>query len=404
MQNATTGTISGGFANVILFDISGGPGGVPVIQQTSATNYGTGCGPTATRGFGEYWTQATQSLDLGGGITLTPDVAFAPTRYTVSAGAGAFVAPTNGPLVPSSVDDGITGALDFSASFLFPHAGGTTGIVRAATNGYLVLADTTTTGADNSATLPDLDGSGTGTHNGLPRICPIWYDFHVGRNTTTNPASGIYFDVDTVNNKALVTWLDIGDFQTAAAGAASFNFQVELSADGTMEIRYGAMSLMTEDSTIFGQKVVGYSPGEVGLISSTDLSVAMPFLTGAADLAPLVLTSTLPKLGTTATLTTQFVPPPGVLINVLSLTQVNPGVDLGFLGMPGCNVYLDAASPIQTAFVFASGTVPVNVSIPFDLVLAGLPLYSQSLAAAPGYNAFGGAVSNGVAWVLGTVQ
>ena len=97
-QGAATGTTSG-FASVILFDISGGPGGIPVVAAGAAQSYGNGCYNNVSRSFAELFPTTEPSLDLGAGITMNPDVPGAPTTYVVTPGAGAFVAPTGTPLL-----------------------------------------------------------------------------------------------------------------------------------------------------------------------------------------------------------------------------------------------------------------------------------------------------------------
>ncbi|MFO0175410.1 MAG: hypothetical protein ACK51X_01005, partial [Planctomycetota bacterium] len=92
-NTALTGTTSANAA-LVLFDISGGPGGVPSIAPSTSTSYGVGCYDNDSRAFAELFPIAASTLHLGGGITLLPDVTGAPTRYLVTPGAGAFVPPT----------------------------------------------------------------------------------------------------------------------------------------------------------------------------------------------------------------------------------------------------------------------------------------------------------------------
>lgn len=410
-STALTGTTSAGFCPVVIFDITG-PGGIadngggfPAFNQATSAAYGVGC-PFASRSFAELFPIATPALDLGTGVAMTPDVGGAPTRYLVSSGAAGFFTHT-GPVllsnaaVPAALgDDTMSQACNLG--FSFPFVGGSTSVVHANTNGYIVLGPTTVTGGDFSPTLAELI---TGTsHSGLPRLFPCWYDLHAGRNTTTNPAAGLYFDVDTVNQKAYLTWDDVGELSTSTAGAKSFNMQVELSATGAVEIRYGAMSVFGSTTQ---SKIVGFTPGSTSVTPfSTDLSTSMPFLSSPVDVVgpPLVLAVTPPRIGDTATFTTTNVPAPGAVLNWISATQVNPGIDLGILGMPGCSAYMDPGATIIESLVFGVGTVAFAVTVPYDLNLVGLNAYSQSAALNPGLNAFGAETSNGVALHVGNVQ
>lgn len=408
-----TGTFSGGFCPVVLFDIVG-PGGIPnngsgnpLLVAAGNASYGTGCGLTSTRSFGELFPGGVgTSLDLGTGVTLFPNIPGAPTAYTAVAGSGAPFFPISGAALLSNAltpalmtDDAMSQAC--TLPFAFPFVGGSTTTIHANTNGYIALAATTATGGDFSPTLTDMVGATAGTHGGLPRIFPCWYDLYASRNTTVNATAGVYFNVDAVNNKVYVTWNDVGELATSTAGAKSFNIQVELSPDGTIDIRYGAMSVF--GSTTQG-KIVGFTPGLPSPApASTDLSVAMPFSSGSFDSAPLALATGEPIIGSNMAVTTNFVPAPGLLFNIISTTQYNPGIDLGIVGAPGCLAHVDPGTSVYDTFLFGTGTVAFNVAIPNDISFLGVSLYMQSAAVDPFFNAFGFITSNGVTLTFGTV-
>ena len=83
------------------------------------------------------------------------------------------------------------------------------------------------------------------------------------------------------------------------------------------------------------------------------------------------------------------------------MTQINPGFDLGILGMPGCRSYV---STDFNSTLLGAGTVGFPLSIPNVPSLAGFQVFGQSIAldvTAP--NAFQAITSNGVAITLGTV-
>lgn len=405
-----TGTFSGGFCPVVLFDISG-PGGIPnngsgdpLIVIGSATNYGTGCGPNSTRSFGELFPAAAgSSLDLGTGYTLLPNVPGAPTAYTVIPNAGAPFYPRgvtpllNNALTPAAMtDDSLSQVC--TLPFTFPYVGGSTTTAHADTNGYIVLGTTTLTGGDTTPSLSDLAGQTAGTHSGLPRLSPIWYDLHPTRNTTTNPGAGLYFDVDTVNNKAYFTWENFGEFATSTAGTKLFNFQVELSADGTVDVRFGSMSLFGSATSA---KVCGFSPGTPSLTPpSIDLSASMPYVSSLTDEAPLSMTATRMVIGQSFTVTANQIPAPGLAFNFLSTTQYNPGIDLTGIGAPGCSAYMDPNTSALDTLMIGTGTQSFNVLVPNDLSFLGVSLYTQT-AAISAFNAFGFTTSNGVALLIG---
>ncbi|MCA3009557.1 MAG: hypothetical protein INH34_14380 [Phycisphaerales bacterium] len=112
-NTALTGVTSANAA-LVLFNISDGPGGVATIAPSTVTSYGAGCYDNDSRAFAELFPVAASTLDLGGGITLLPDVVGAPTRCLVTPGAGAFVPPTttvpqlNNAATPAAMGDDST--------------------------------------------------------------------------------------------------------------------------------------------------------------------------------------------------------------------------------------------------------------------------------------------------------
>jgi hypothetical protein len=393
-QAATTGSLSG-FASVVLFDISGGPGGTPVIVAASAQSYGGGC-YNVTRAYAEQFDAPVgTNFDLGGGLTMVPDVAGAPSSYVVVPGASGYYTPTGSPVTTAALgvmgDDSMSGALNLP--FSFPYVGGSTNVIHVTSNGYIQLGATTLTTGDFSPTLAEV-GSGPA------RLMPYWHDLHASRNVTLNPAAGIYFDVDAVANEAYVTFVDVGEFATSTAGGASYNFQVKMAADGTVEYRYQAMSPAGSTTS---PVICGFAPGLSQAPFSVDISASMPFTTGAIDQLGLVLTGTAPLLGGSTTLTTSAILAGGLTINILSVGQINPGLDLGIVGAPGCNAYVTLPE-FFSSLLFLSPSDAVTVAIPNDAALAGASVYSQSVTLAAGVNALNAITSNGVALKIGNFQ
>lgn len=275
-------------------------------------------------------------------------------------------------------------------------------MLHATTNGYLLLQPVTGTAADYTPTLTELVGTTTGTHSGLPRFCPVWYDLHATRNSAANPAAGVHFEENVAAQTATITWFDVGEFTTTAAGVASFNFQIVLSASGIVEFRYGSMSpFNTAGAT--REKQVSYNPAPGTVVPiSQDLSALMPFLTSTTSLPLTLAASGVPLLGTNITLTTSNVPVPGVTLQLASLTQINPGVDLGVIGMPGCNAYVN---PDFVAVLAGVGSAAFPFAVPASTAFAGQAIFAQSLSLdANQPNPFGGVTSNGLRLLLGTVN
>lgn len=407
-QTSAVGLISG-FASVVMLDIAGGPGGIPSIQLGAVTPYGTGCAPTPSSGFAEQMGPNVSNLDLGAGITLVPNVPGSPQDYTVQAGAGAFLPPTGSPVLanttpPSPMDDDSVSQPLQLTSFSFPHPGGTTNVLHATSNGYLLLGPTTATNSDFNPSLADLTGSSTAVHAGAARLCPIWYDLHAARNLTVNPAAGIYFREDILQGTATITWFDVGEYATSAPGVASFRFQVVLSSSGSVQFRYGTMSpFHATPGSALGEKQVSYFSGSQGVqVQSRDLSATMPFATSIAA-QPMVLSAgPAPVLGGSTTVVTANVPLPGVSVRFFGVGQINPGVDLGFAGMPGCAAYL---LPDLSELFVGTGSIASVVPIPNAANLTGAQVFFQTLALdASQPNAFGARTSNGLGLRIGNVQ
>lgn len=409
---SATGTLSY-LCPVVLFDIVGTGGipddgfGNPVLVQSSAINTGVGCGNSSTLLFAEEFPgAANSSLDLGTGIRLLPNVPGAPTTYTVQANTGAAFYPRgattllSNAAVPAALTD--TGTSQPCAlPFTFPYPGGSTTTIHVTTDGYILLQPTTTTSSDPTASIVELAG-GLVVHTGAARLCPCWYDFHVGRNLSTHPGAGIYFDVDVANNKAYVTWENIGEFATSAAGVKVFNFQVELAADGSVDFRYGSMSTFGGNSATSSRKVVGFTPGAPApVLGSTDLSAAMPFVTGTFNGLPLQLAASAPRVGSPLTLTTSWIPAPGIGANFIGGLSAN--LDLTPFGAPGCSAYVDLAGVALTTVLVGTTPQAFSIPIPSDPIFVGYTLYTQSLGLDASYGTFGFVTSNAVELRFGSV-
>lgn len=409
---SATGTLSY-LCPVVLFDIAGSGGipddgfGNPVLVQSSAVVNGTGCGNSSTFAFAEEFPGAANTaLDLGTGIALVPNVVGAPTAYTVQANSGAPFFPrgatpllSNAAVAAALTDTGTSQPC--ALPFVFPYPGGSTSTIHVTTDGYILLQPTTTTSSDPSASLAEF-ATGVIVHTGVARLCPCWYDFHAGRNTSTHPGAGIYFDVDVATNKAYVTWENVGEFATTAAGAKVFNFQVELSADGSVDYRYGAMSTFGGASASTSRKVVGFTPGAPAPVpASADLSAAMPFATGTYNGQPLLLASSPPRIGSPLTLTTSWIPAPGIGANFIG--GLPAGIDLTPFGAPGCSAYVDLAGVALTTVLVGTTPQAFSIPIPSDPIFVGFTLFSQSLGLDATYGTFGFVTSNGVTLNFGSV-
>lgn len=375
-------------------------GNAPVGTCAAKVAYGAPCYIGSTTFYEPF--AGLAAFDLGGssgGANVVELAAIGPAGYMVLPGAPAFRAPAGAPVLDNATppapmdDDSMSGPL--ALPFAFPFPSGSTNVVHACANGYLVLGPTTDTTGDYAADLPYLLA-------GPPRLCPAWSDLNPARNLPANPAAGIYFDVDPNGNTAYVTWLDVGEFATAAPGATSLTFQVALHRNGSIEFRYRTMSVATGTSGC----ITGFSKGANGGTPAVDpgpvdISAAMPFPTPGPDSLPLLLDTDLPRLGGRLGFATHFLPSPsGIGATIVSLGGFDPGIELSAVGMPGCFQHVDLAGAASFLLV-GSPTVAVSVTLPANPAYAGQRLFVQSVAFVPGANPLGVITSNGVALTIG---
>ncbi len=374
---------------------------------------GTGCARSEAVGSGCYRGTTTfyesfaslAAFDFVGGVG-TEQVLYAahlPQQgYLVSSVTPQWTPPTgtqvldNAPIAAAMGDTNFTQPLVLP--FAFPFPGGSTNVIHAASDGYILLGPTTSNFCDASPTSAELLAQ-------APRLCPLWCNLQPAANLATNPASGIYFDVDAVNQIAYVTWLDVADRSASvpAAGTTSVTMQVALHASGDFEFRYRGIVPNTTSAPVLvgaskgsGDGFVAIDPGNV------DLTTALPMLTQGPDSRPLVHSVGLPRLGTNFDLAVSDVEDLVPLAFLLLGDSAIPGgLSLAPLGAPGCAAYTNANLGAATLPVsLPAGTATVALPIPNNAALVGLQCTSQA-AAFTVRNAFGISTSNGVTWTVG---
>ncbi|MCU0865737.1 MAG: hypothetical protein MUC36_18285 [Planctomycetes bacterium] len=109
---------------------------------------------------------------------------------------------------------------------------------------------------------------------------------------------------------------------------------------------------------------------------------------------------TAPVIGATAVTELSGIPSGAPLgLHLLSFTAFNPGIDLSFLGLPGCVQYsgLDSVE----LFLVGGTSASHSLSIPADPSFVGVQIARQSVVNVPGINPFGAIVSNGLCWIIG---
>jgi hypothetical protein len=336
-----------------------------------ATSYGEGC-YAQRASFYELFPSG--SFDLS---NTSFQMIFTGNGYVMTPGSTNWFTPVSGNL--GLTDDSVSAAQALPFTLLYP--GGTTNSVWVSSNGFVWLESSTSSWCCNGDPVTLLSD--------LARICPAWGDL--------NPTNGgsIHFDVDPSNTAAYVTFLGVPEFGNTAN---TNTFQVAFFDTGAIEVRY-----QTAGST--GHDVLaGFSPGHGALDpGSIDLTAAIPagFQT-APDLQPLALTAgARPIAGTVVPLTLSNIPGPSLGLVVLSFGAVVPGLDLGYLGMPGCTQHIALGGAVTLGAVVGNGSIPL--SIPTDPFYLGFNVFAQGAALVSGVNPLGGLASNGVRLVFGSL-
>jgi hypothetical protein len=370
-----TGTGSIGLNHGVVVQVDFVPAGNGSYARS--TPYGSGCYARYGSFYENFATSA--AFDLANtAFTMIP----AGGGYQVIQGITQFVPPSAAAQALTLTDDS---EAIVALSAPFAHSTGVTTSLAVCSNGYVSVATGNGTGYTPTPSTT-LAASQTG-----------WWAQH-DYNPTIVGSGAVKFE--ELGGIAYVTWDGVYDFGgTTAASANTFQFQFDL-ASGLVHVVFGSMS------TSGNGRLVGYSPGGASADpTSMDISAALGlgFSVQPRDVLPLALaTSARPIVGTTFSFNTSNIVSGTVLgATMLSFVQINPGIDLGFLGAPGCAQYL---TPDVTQVFFAAGTTSsVPFAIPNFASYAGLRLLAQSAAFTPGFNALGVWTSNGMDLLIGTL-
>ena len=337
-----------------------------------ANNYGTGC-YDGRASFYEVITNPANFDLSNSSFTMVPT---ASGGFVVTAGLTPFVPPTANALVLPMGDDS-TFLVSLAAPFPIPS--GTTQSLEVCSNGYV----STVSGNGQSAVI-----NVVGFLNAVATSWRNWHDY--------DPSAGGQVLFEEAAGVAYVTWDQVPDWNVPGS-ASTWQFQFDTS-NGFVTYAFQQMSLTGSGGGGNGH-LIGYSPGGASLDpGGIDLSAAIPasFTILGFDLFDLkVDASSRPILGTSITLDTTNVPPSsGIGLQLLGFVPINPGIDLGVIGMPNCRAYVQFL--VANVIVPSGGTAAFPLSIPGTVGLAGAQLFAQSAMFAAGVNAFGAVSSNGV--------
>ena len=352
-------------------NVGGGYDSIPTLcEPANNTSYGAGCPNISATAYENF---PANTIDLSNtSVRLTPT----GTGYLFTPGTGTNYTHTVAGL---ALGDDAVGTLALPTPFNYP--GGSTSTLTICSNGYIWMQSPNTL-ADFSPTAAEL-------FSNAARLMPMWCD---GVPDGVTNVANVFAEVDTLNNKAYVSWLNIPIF---GGVGGTMNVQCELDlTSGAVEYRYGAISCGNA-------AIVGWTPGrgpsavDAGSIDFSARLAAGFQSTSPEQRALSLATATNPVIGSTMTFTTDQIPATGLTFYLLSAGQYNPGLDLGVIGAPGCQAYITLPE-ILSSLQIGTPTATTSVTIPNDPFFAGIAIYSQAVAVDPSANAFGFITSNGI--------
>lgn len=387
------------------FDLAGKtvsfiPSGGGYVVSTSACGasnipYGSGCGGQFAS-FYEYFPTSTLAAPAltGNSMVLTP----VGGAYLATWGGGPYVAPSGGATVLAVGDDGEVTQL---LSTAFPTPSGPVTDLRVHGNAIITMGSTAQTfpGSNNytPATPAFLDAAQTAFWS--------WHDYN---SAEVGSGAVKYEEALNGNNEliAYITWDGVESYANPeVANPSTLQFQLTLTGANAGRVVYVWVNIDGNATSTFGSAhLIGYSPGGASVDpGSINLATSLPVVTSAADVPPLALgIAPNPVIGNTMIYTTSNIPGTALLsAQLVSLAQVDPGIDLTGLGAPGCFQRIDLVTA-ATVLIFGSPTATYSLTLPNDPTLAGLPLAGQSASLVPGINPLSVITSNGVLSVVGT--
>ncbi|MFK7739331.1 MAG: hypothetical protein AB8H80_03335 [Planctomycetota bacterium] len=356
-----------------------GPGAMMVTVATQApagstfatvSSVGTGCGGSPVQCDAAFYEEP--GFDLGNSaFTLTYDAS--GDSYTLDAGQGSWIAPTGATNLNLGDDDQSTRTL----SHTLPFPGGSTGSLNICSNGFV-------SESSNGTAYDPSVGSFLG---GATRWAGLWHDL------SPNQGGDVFFTSNA--QRTVVTWDAVENF----SGSLTATFQMQFWANGDVHVLYQNVGVGGNEYLV-GFSIGGgvANPGGIDISNSLNGSVTICAGVPVPDLE--LTASARPIIGTSIDLVTSNVPLTSVGgLSILSLSPISGGLDLTFLGMPGCFLYqqLDVIDVIPVA----GGSGQRSFAFPNDPSLSGVVLYNQGAALVANINPFNIVTSNGLALLVG---
>lgn len=404
---ATTGIVHERFApgafdlanRSITFTPNGGGFDVTTTCQLLPAGhapYGAGC-YTHTDSLYRWFADASAAAAALSGQSLV----WTPTTngYTATWGGGVFV-PPSAPTVLALTDDSDA---PWTPSVPLPTPAGPVADLRVHANGVISLGTAPQTFPGTSSYQPTPAGFLAAGRAAFWS----WHDYNVDE-----PGSGAITAEERVvgpDTVLYVTWNGVESYaDPEVANPSTLQFQLHL---GTGVVTVVWQGIDGDPSSQHGSAhLIGYSPaGPSPDGGSIDLPVALPITTTPAmfplqlDASPAPISTA--GVGTMVVYTTSHMPEaaPGsgvyLGLHIVSLGAA-PGVDLGFLGAPGCLIHV-AALDITAGLVGTTPTLATTFFVPPGIAPGTIAYAQTACLVVPdtlpnGGNAGGLTTSNGV--------
>tara|TARA_R110002096_G_scaffold183133_10_gene361060 strand:- start:6012 stop:7844 length:1833 start_codon:yes stop_codon:yes gene_type:complete len=381
---------------LLLPNGNGGYAAVISCGEAGHESFGEGCYNIGTESFYQHFTDAAVAATAltGNALQLSPSSNGYVATW-LAGGSALYVAPSAAATQLQVLnDDEVT----FTPSAGFPTPNGTVTDLTVTGNGVIAFGmGPTEPSAENW--IPTPAGMLAGSHGGI--YCWHAYNEEEGGDVWAEEVGGITY----------VTFLDVENFPLGVVNPSTFQVQFD-QASGQISIVW--VDIDNDNVPIFGiypqDHLIGFTPPGPSIDpGSVDLAAQLVVVTFPDTNAISISASPLPistaTTGTTVTYAIDNAPEvaanSGTAIGLVafSLNGGLPGVDLGFLGAPGCSAYVGGLD-LTLAFVGPIGQQTVPLTIPPG-VPGGVLLYAQAAALSNGINVFGLATSNGIESTIG---
>lgn len=363
----------------------------PDAASAHYTTLGQGC-YFRPQNFYESFPQSLTAPDLAN--TTQTWINLGP-NYAVVAGGTPFVTPTSPDLSASPPGASSSGNWDDAISapitlpFTFPFPGGSTSVITISSNGSVFLESVTSNSYDVCGAAY---GSIAPFRDGPARISACYHDLDPVGATGSGT---IHYEVDPSNQSVRVTWNNVIEW---GVPAAVNRMQITLDSSGNVNINYGSLG----NRSAGNNAVYGFTQGHgATLPPAIDISAALPYTSGDGSIPPILGIDARPVLGTTPNIITSNITPGTVLQVLAAGDTLLPGpVDLGFIGMPGCLLQMNAIV-LLTGVITGNNTFVQPLSIPSTPSLQNAQLVFQAAPLTAGLNSLGLLLSNGLCTRVG---